>query len=302
MKHIIYLLSIFLIVHFNAFSQSLENIVYCHENVDVAELYFINPHQFVGHFYDANNNFLLLFNTSNIIIDTLEIGSNNQDFLQGLNVLGNNLICVNTLNHKFLISVQKSGFENIAKTKKMPSFNQIFEFDGLIINTVPKNVKSKHPEFDFKIDYNGQMKATSKNVERKYKQINSPFLASKISYDRENGKFYMFLEDAGLLYSIGLDGEIKTFNLPDKSSVKKSWNILFDQQKNKLYGLLFDRKGNYEVFAISFGSGGSVETKYLNSFHKEPISVSNNRLIYQSVEKNEKGKRLICYYGEELLH
>jgi hypothetical protein len=298
-QKVIFCTSLFFIIN-KAVSQNLDNIIYCHENIDISKVIFISENQFLGHFYDKEFNYLLIFNKANLIIDTLKIGGNRHDFLQSVNVLGSNLINVNTLSHRILLSIQPEGFQVEFKGRQPPALGIYFEFNDLFISSVPLRNTMRNNSFKIKVSINGTEKWITKGVDRKYKEQNSPFFPSKLHYDRSNGRFYMVLEEAGVLYSIGLEGETKSYLFPDKSEEKKSWNILFDHERNQLYGLLFSKNGDYEVYELIFNDEEAMQAKVVSSFDKEPISILNGKIVYQSIEKNEKGKKMLCYYGQEI--
>jgi hypothetical protein len=283
-----------------ATSQNLENIIYCHENIDISRVYFVNSDQFVGHFYDHEDNYLLLFSPSNVIIDTFKIGNNANDFLQDINVLGNNLISANTLNHKILLSIKPNGFVEMVKMKRSPERVLVFEFNDLVISTISLKNSKRNESFETEVDYKGHKQLITKGVDRKYKNQHSSFLPSKLQYDRKNARFYKVLEEAGVLYTIGIDGDTKSYLFPDKSEEGKSWNVLFDHQSNQLFGMLFSNKKEYEVYELTFDDTDTIQLKMVMIFNEEPLAIFNRKIIYNSLEKNETGKKILCYYGVEI--
>jgi hypothetical protein len=290
-----------LIIGQQGFAQNLENLIYCQENLKINQIYFVNSDQFIGHTTDGESNYLLLFNNENLIIDTYKLGDINKDFLQSFDVLGSNLFVANTLNSRILLSIQGNNLQEEARNKNAATTGAVFEFNGISISTMPMSNKRKNSSFKIKVTFQGKEKWITENVKRIYTYQNSPFLPSKITYDRRKSKFYIVLEEAGILYSIGFDGQINSYMFPDKSEASKSWDILFDFEANQLYGLLFSKNGSYEVYKLGLNNDGKMEIRLVDSFDKKPVCFFSNKIIYQTTEKNENGKKMNCFYSRDLL-
>jgi len=292
MRNKLIILIMFVHTHVS-FGQDVSNLFFCHENINIRQIYLITTKQFIGVSSDLRS--IYLFNEENIIKDTLLLDSKkNEELFQHLIILGNNKIAINTLNTSYVINTKNDKLEtekiNNLNFAELPIFNYS-PLDNIVIGYV-HSVKSS---IGYKFVYvkDGELREIFPDQKKLTNYNGSGQLTTKFYVDSNANKVYFPLESANRIAIFDLNNyKTQFFDFPPLQSKNESWYYFFDHISNRHFAVNYYKGGINILHEIvdQFSRLKKIET-----IEGEPLSIVDKNIHIFKREREEK-KELICHY------
>jgi hypothetical protein len=286
------ILIMFVHSHVN-FGQDVSNLFFCHENINIRQIYLITTKQFIGVSSDLRS--IYLFNEENFIKDTLLLSSKkNEELFQHLIILDKSRIAINTLNTSYIINTKNDRLE----TEKIHHLNfaelPIFNYSPLN-NVVIGYVHSAKSSIGYKFVYvkDGELQDIFQDQKKLTNYNGSGQLTSKFYVDYNANKVYFPLEAANRIAIFDLnDYKTQFYDFPPLKSKNESWYYFFDHISNRHFAVNYNKDGINILHEIvdQFSRLKKIET-----IEGEPLSIVDKNIHIFKREREEK-KELICHY------
>lgn len=272
--------------------QDLNNLEYCHESINMRNIYFLESDIKVAISPDLKSIYLL--KGGNVIRDTLSVKG---DLIQSVSSLGRSEIALNFMNYSLVANIASKQMRLIdtidyRKLQFYPS--SIYTLDLMSRFRPVKDKRRKHINYVQELrTEDGTIKQITDNYPKIVRRSYSNQLIGKVFFDRNEPLIYLSLEGAGkfCLYDY-VTSERKVFTLQDRETKKQSWFVFYDAKTDQLHPVKFRNDGKNEVYSFD---PKTQQLTPLMTIDFRPLSIIGGRIHKRDMQKDDKGK-LLCHY------
>lgn len=279
------------------YAQDPKNLFYCNENNNLSKIYPLNQAQFLGLSVVGGTNYLMLYNESRLVVDTLELGSTDLFYLQALHVLNDTLFFFDALNKRGVYSVKGEKFKQIEMLENLDysSGFPFYAYNGLSFSIkLHKKTKKNYIGYEILFQKGAKKGVVVENMKRETKHVLSGKLPSHFSWDGKHSVIYFPIETASKVVFFNTETlKKKEYQLPERQS--GSWYIYYDYVADRLYALSINKESKNELYFIN---RKNFELKKIKEMEFLPKAIIDNHFHVIKLEKIKGGenKEIDCHY------